>query len=488
MKTRHWEVPAAVAVLAAVPFAGVLNHALVTWDDPFTIETNPLNSLPLAQFLKQSFTSAYMTAWQPLGWCYYRLLHSSFGAAPLPYLLSSLILHAANAALLYLILLELRGSKKEAVLGCAVASLLWAWHPIQSESVAWASALSDLMAAFFVLLGFLLRERGRAGSGALSFLLASLCRWKSLAYPIFVYVRDSAKGRPKAAPENKLEYPFLLVVSVGALLGNALGKSSAGLAASFRPHEISAGLLWQLSKLPLPLNLAPGAFFDGNNNPWSIPTLPCAVAITALLGVVLYFRRTHRDAVLCFGAFFLASLPPLLASSKGPIFLYDHHLYLASTALVVPFAFISSTRRWPLIAVAVLFAGLSALQTRYWSGSEALWTRVNAVHPRSQSGHLNLGAFLGSQGRYPEALLAADEQLALYPGDPLALELRSKIYAQAGSTKSDRAHLESDAAVFLFEKGDAEGALARLEKALLLSPGDPQIEANIKIAKARLGR
>ena len=62
-------------------------------------------------------------------------------------------------------------------LAAFAGSLLWALHPLHVETVAWISALPDLGAAFFYLLGFLLfvraEQNGRPGDGPLHLLAAT---------------------------------------------------------------------------------------------------------------------------------------------------------------------------------------------------------------------------------------------------------------------------------------------------------------------------
>lgn len=458
-----------------------MTAALVSWDDPLVVEADPLFALPWPAFLKAAVFGSHMSAWQPLGWLAYRLLHSVFGAAPWAYHGASLLLHAACAALVFSVL---RAWTKDAA-AAAAATLLWAWHPIQAESVAWASALSDLLCAALALWAFERREKGETRTALGLFALSALCRWKAVAYPAFALARDRSLGRPKTTTTARFEWTAIGVLTAVCLYGNAKAKGTVGVGAGLRPHECTASLLYQLTKLAWPANLAPGAFFDGNANPWSWPVVPSVTCAVLLLAAVAVGLRAGKKAFYAVCAFILASLPPLLATTGGPVFVYDHHLYLASVAVAAPFAFVSSKRRPFVWAAAGLFAVLSFAQSRYWSGSEALWLRVNAVHPRSQSGHLNYAAWLGSVGRYPEALNMVDEQLALYPGDPLATVLREEVLKTA-KTRQERAQLESDAGVFLFEKGDLPGAKRRLESALSFSPKDPQILKNLAILRAAM--
>lgn len=74
--------------------------------------------------------------------------HLLWGNNPLGYHLTSIILHAANSILVYILLLLLFGSHITAF----PAALLFVLHPLQSEAVIYASGRTDPLYSFFFLL------------------------------------------------------------------------------------------------------------------------------------------------------------------------------------------------------------------------------------------------------------------------------------------------------------------------------------------------
>lgn len=116
-------------------------------------------------------------------------------ASPLGYHLLSVLLHAGNTALLYLLARRYVGS----VVGGAMAALLFAVHPIHVEATTWLAAQPDLLCTAFVLSSMWLLEhyitsRGRgkhlALAGALmAFLLALWSKETAAAILAVAFVR-----------------------------------------------------------------------------------------------------------------------------------------------------------------------------------------------------------------------------------------------------------------------------------------------------------
>ncbi|MFM7141049.1 MAG: hypothetical protein ACKO2K_03930, partial [Alphaproteobacteria bacterium] len=141
--------PLAVFLLAALPFLPALGGAFLTFDDDVYVTANPMVRDGLtARGLAWAVRSFDTGNWHPLTWASLMLDAQFHGLSPGGFHLSNLLLHGANATLLFLLLARVAGSLPVAAAG----AIAWAVHPLRTESVAWISERKDVLSAFFGLL------------------------------------------------------------------------------------------------------------------------------------------------------------------------------------------------------------------------------------------------------------------------------------------------------------------------------------------------
>ena len=98
-----------------------------------------------------AFTTRYASNWHPLTWLSLMLDAELFGTGPFGPHLTNLLLHAANTALLFLLLRRLTAATWRS----AIVAALFALHPLHVESVAWVAERKDVLSTFFGLLALL---------------------------------------------------------------------------------------------------------------------------------------------------------------------------------------------------------------------------------------------------------------------------------------------------------------------------------------------
>ena len=112
------------------------HNGFILFDDPAYITRNPQVTGGLSRDgLVWAFTGTASDNWHPLTWISHMLDVTLFGMNPAAHHLESLLLHAVNAVLLFLVLAALTGRRWPS----ALAAALFAIHPLHVESVAWAS-------------------------------------------------------------------------------------------------------------------------------------------------------------------------------------------------------------------------------------------------------------------------------------------------------------------------------------------------------------
>src|ERR1039457_434157 len=144
-----------VATLAT--FGPVIGHDFVNFDDIGFVTLNPhvTSGLNWAN-VEWAFRSGSLTGiWHPLTWLSHMLDAQLFGLRPGWHHLTSLLFHATNAVLLFLLLQRMT---RAPLRGARVAGLV-APPPLHVESVAWVAERKDVLSAFFFMLTLLAYAR-----------------------------------------------------------------------------------------------------------------------------------------------------------------------------------------------------------------------------------------------------------------------------------------------------------------------------------------
>lgn len=197
--TYHVLPMATVAVLATALYAPSLNGPFV-YDDPNAISQSMLvrRLLPLTRFVTLST--------RPLTDFSYALNYAMGGLDTWPYHLTNIVLHLINGLLIYAIawatfafsgLARRYGAAAQPL--AWVAAALFVVHPLASESVAYVSSRSEVLAAFWILLAL--------GSYLVAVHSPS-ARWRRAAAALIVIATAAGVGSKEIAAA----IPFLLLL------------------------------------------------------------------------------------------------------------------------------------------------------------------------------------------------------------------------------------------------------------------------------------
>ena len=136
----------AVTVALYWPATG---HDFVNYDDNLYVSDNPhvTGGLTLEN-AGWAFRTGYAANWHPVTWLSHMLDCQIFGLKPWGHHLTSVLLHAFNAGLLFALLQQMTGARWRSLLVAA----LFAIHPLRVESVAWVAERKDVLSGCFGLL------------------------------------------------------------------------------------------------------------------------------------------------------------------------------------------------------------------------------------------------------------------------------------------------------------------------------------------------
>ncbi|MGH9424735.1 MAG: hypothetical protein ACRD2L_00270, partial [Terriglobia bacterium] len=168
-------------LLSAVLISGGLYlssfpREFTNWDDPEYIVNNPLiRSLSLEK-LNKIITEPYFANYAPLTLLSYALDYSLWKLNPAGYHLHNLLLHLGCVIALYFLLRQF--ALPRFVVFASIC--LFAIHPVNVETVSWASERKNLLATLFFFLSFHQYIQYRKQGTRLNFMLSVLCFLLSL--------------------------------------------------------------------------------------------------------------------------------------------------------------------------------------------------------------------------------------------------------------------------------------------------------------------
>ncbi len=511
---RDRTVQTAVLILVSLLlFANTLPNGLV-WDDTWLIADNEY--IRSWENIRLFFTPRYWTELHPIpSPGQYRPIRTLTFAVdyffwednPFGYHLTNLFLHMLNVLVIYMLLSHLliaakgagnmdRGWRRGVPF---LAALLFAAHPVHTESVNFIKNRAELLAGLFFLLSLSLfiktalgEKKTKAvlwGSFSMMFFgLALLCKETALALPpiLIAWAACFCSGKTRTSAFIKtvpfwavvpvffwFRYTFLQTVPVNACASPGLWQNALAVSKTL-------GYYFYLLCFPVTLNA---------DIPFVIPeTIFCPAvflpALTVFMLGLLIVMICRRKRVFCFSLFwiFLTLVPiaNLVYLSSRP--LAEQRLYLPSLGFCLLLAFIFSGffirresffRGQNLIAIVCLSAVFSfyAVQTvsrnRDWQNERTFFSQMVAGSPQSARAHIGRGYALVAAGRLQGAL---------------------KHYYVALSTKPETAEIHYNLGIILSRLGMPEPALRHFLAAARLQPENAEAHyqaGNIYLQQAK---
>jgi protein O-mannosyl-transferase len=437
---------AALVVLAL--YSRTVEFGFVNYDDNVYLYENPGVTHGISSSsLKWALGIHGPSMWIPLTWISHQAMVASFGLEPGPHHGLNVLLHAANAALLYLLLWRWTGRPWRALLG----ALLFAIHPAHVESVAWITERKDVLALFFSLLALLCHQRFARHGEKLVYtgifvchLLAVMSKPLAVTLPCLMLLADHwPLGRDVRIPWWRLfleKWPLLGVSAVACWL-TLLCQWSIGAVGSTEQFPISGRLAnaaisyaMHLRHFMWPVDLA--VFYP-------YPTAQTGgVAISAGLTLVflsvLFFRRRCDIPSLWTGwLWFLGSLVPMIGLIQaGSASMADRYAYLPYLGLYMGVVFALDFRRPLICALSMLIltglAVTSYRQISVWRSSETLFRHALTVTSGNHLAHNNLGMVYKERGETEAARREFSAAIRIRPDYLYAVNNLATLDGEAG--------------------------------------------------------
>jgi len=524
----RWDVLAPLAAVAAalLLYLPSLSFQFLNWDDTAYVLNNPWIRSWSSTNLAHIFTKPYFGNFLPLHLLSYTVDYTFWKLDPFGYHLQSVLLHALNVWLAWILVRRMLG-------GFAVpflTALFFAVHPSHLEAIAWVSIRKDLLSTTFALLSvyfyFAATEtkslRWAPYIASIAFFgLALLSKVSTVTIPLFFLLLDRMKERGMPLRRwgtdlaNKIPYAYLGLTLIRL---NTVAQTKAR--ADYAHHPLSYAMVkghavWKYIALltGLPRGTPDYDLPSLGTDPGTVLISLAGLAVLPLAAWLAY-RNGKRAVALGCGWIFLTLLPAL----AFPLVTYmaDRYLYLPSLGFcwMLAIAVEAAARRvtarraramaWSALCAVplALFVGRSVQDLPIWRNSGTFWTYAltrcndfrcytNLADFRIAQGQLeeaerllkiaaqvdnpttyqNLGVVYFQERRYPEALAAFDRAIVILRQQGWNPELASVLECNRGS-------------VFV-KQGNNPRAIEALQASLRENPANEQAQFQLRRLQAQ---
>jgi tetratricopeptide (TPR) repeat protein len=461
-KQRHilFLISVALATTTLVAYEPIRFNDFVTLDDDAYISQNPnvTNGISRDSII-WAFTTAHMGNWYPLTLISHILDYQLFGLNPLGHHLTSLLLHIANTLLLFWILTNLTG----ATWASAFVAVVFALHPVQVESVAWAAERKTVLSGLFWLLtiaAYIHYTRnptlGRYLLLLMIFALSIMTKPVVVPLPLVLLLLDywpldrlkwgrgveltaSAKftltktGRQKVSVGRLvIEKIPLLVLSAILCVTTFIAQQQEGAVSTlekwplnYRVINTFLSYIMYIYKIIWPSQLAV-LYPHSRANLQADVGVFCALLFILITAISIYIGRRRKYVVVGW-LWYAGTLVPMIGLVQvGDQAMADRYMYVSMLGLLIIITWavrdiVAKRPRWRIVAAVlagvVLLSAivLTRIQVRYWKNGITLFEHTLKVTKNNAIAENGYGCALLKAERLDEAMLHLRNSLRINP-------------------------------------------------------------------------
>lgn len=534
-----WLVALGISALTVVVYSQITGNLFINYDDNLYVTNNPPVQAGLTwNSIVWAFSTKHTGNWIPVTWLSHMLDCQLYRLAPAGHHATSLVIHLANAALLFLLFQKLTGH----IWRSAFVAAIFAVHPVNVESVAWVAERKNVLCTLFWLLTIWAYVRYSARPDwkrylvvVAAFALALMSKPMAVTLPFVLLLidywplgrlrslRPSSADSPATSSKSAqpchqatlarlvLEKVPLVVLAIADCLITMIAQRESGsvvtvqaVPVGLRIENAIVSYTVYVGKLLWPHNLAIFYPYPKSSLPaWQVALAALILlgAFVALLAASIRFRYTGVGWL-----WFLGSLIPVIGLVQvGGQSMADRYQYVPMlgilTLIVWGLTDLTGRHRllrnlvvWSGVAVILILAIVARLQLGYWADSEALFNHAQSVTQNNYIAYNNLGEAVADKSRTGEAFGWFDRSVAANPDYAAAQQNLGMALIQQGDLDNGIAHLtratQLDPQAYdafnklgagLARKGQLNESIAALSRALEINPGFAPALANMAI-------
>jgi len=502
----------------------VQDHEFVSFDDPIYTQNPNVKAGFTSESVKWAFTTMDSEDWSPVNWLSHMLDYQLYGMHPKGHHLTNLFFHIANALLLFMVLHRMTGALWQS----GFVAAMFAFHPLNVESVAWVAERKNVLSTLFWLLTMWAYIHyaakptiKRYGLVFLFFTLGLMSKTMLVTLPFALLLLDywplrrlkfkqerggnetSEKNTAKRSEVFRLvreKIPlFLLSVVFSITTFIAAPTSLQALSIPLKERIIHSLITYlaYLQKMFWPSKLS--SFYPHPENALSVTQgIFCGMVLVGITFIsIRLIRKAPYFAVGWF--WYLGTLVPVIGIVQaGWQAMADRYAYvpLIGIFIIVAWGLPELMTKWrykkkALVTLAVIVIPLAIMttwvQVSYWKNDIILYKHAIDVAEKKYPGlartHYNLGNALRREGKNSEAISHHKMAIGLKPdyanpynnlGAVLFAEQKNEEaisqYKMAIKIKPDYALAHYNLGIALVAEGKNEEAISHYKMAIKLNP------------------
>ncbi len=396
--------PALLVIITLVVYAKAYTNGLANnWDDNmYLLDNSMVQQLNWQNFLNY-FNQYNLGNYHPLTLLSLGIDFALFGMNPTAFHTENILLHAINVLLVfYFARIILKNNTAS-----FVVALLFAVHPMHTESVAWVTERKDVLFFFFFMAGMIVYSFYAQGklkkSGYIIafflFLLSLLSKSTGVIFPFILLLTDYILKRPmtKIAWLEKIPY-LLLAIAIGIVTiyaqagQKALNESTVSVYTFFdRIFIASYALLYYIIKTIVPFGLAAMHYYPGNGMQWYFyASLPVVIALVVM--IILQYKK--RPYIFYGGMFFIISMALMLQLIPvGYAIVAERYVYLGHVGFFICIGWFiagmpgaakpvkGTTALVISILACIIFSVISWEQNKTWKDGVTIFDKIVSQYP-----------------------------------------------------------------------------------------------------------
>ena len=437
-------------VAVCVAYMKIFHAGFIAWDDgEYVLHNKDITGFGAEQ-ISAWCSNFYIGNYHPLTMCSYAIDYLIGGKEPFTYHLTNLLLHVANTIILYFFINKLQGNK---IIGLFVA-LLFALHPVQTESVSWIAERKTLLCAFFYLLAmlrYLTYVRRSSGIRLLIVILlgiaAMLSKGVGVALPLALIAVDIWLERDIKSRRVWLEK--LPLITIGVVIGIVAIKAQAvenalGMHAEqnvFNTVMFAADAYVQyIVRLLVPVNLS--VIYPYPQEVGWVEYLCLAGTLGIIALAVVAWRKKWY---ILFGGivFYTVNIVLVLQFVQfGECLMADRYLYIAGIGILFPAVYylynwlVKKAKQAAVIMVCsgivLVFLLMTFLRNDIWLSDMNFYSAIVETFPNSAVAQYSVGALYVHMGDYDKAEPYIDKAVRLDPNNYKAWYNKGVLHMREG--------------------------------------------------------